>query len=108
MKNHEAMHNKQRPYQCSKCDKSYRKRYQLKDHERSHTGEKPFQCEICKICFISSANVRKHHKNIHNNDASMCILRLRPTQIKRFPNMVRGALCLYMHEQKHVNNTMHE
>ena len=37
----------EKPFKCSKCDKSFSKSDLLKNYERTKTGEKPFKCSKC-------------------------------------------------------------
>ncbi|KAM9444964.1 zinc finger protein 341 [Clarias gariepinus] len=46
--------------QCSFCDKTFAKNFDLQQHIRSHTGEKPFQCIVCGRAFAQKSNVKKH------------------------------------------------
>lgn len=51
---------KQRPYTCVECNKSFTQKHVLEDHFRIHTGEKPFGCDICKKSFRQKNNLKRH------------------------------------------------
>ncbi|KAI4800970.1 hypothetical protein KUCAC02_006235 [Chaenocephalus aceratus] len=41
----------EKPFSCSVCNRSCKRRGHLHEHMRIHTGEKPFSCSICKHLF---------------------------------------------------------
>ena len=44
LKTNEIIHNDEKTFSCSKCEKKFSQSQHLKTHERIHTGEKPFSC----------------------------------------------------------------
>ena len=58
-----VVHTGDRPYSCSKCDKSFSVSSYLKKHMRFHTGSD------CGRSFSNSGNLNKH-KNTHTCEKS--------------------------------------
>ena len=57
----------QKPFNCSKCDKTFTEAGSLKTHERIHAGEKPFSCSKCDKTFTTAGNL-KTHERIHKGE----------------------------------------
>ncbi|XP_068625837.1 zinc finger protein 493-like [Battus philenor] len=57
---HEASHEGPKPYLCTLCGKSYKKRETMMYHRKHHTAEKEFTCDICSKSFPSSRKLEKH------------------------------------------------
>ncbi|KAJ0059279.1 hypothetical protein NL108_012687 [Boleophthalmus pectinirostris] len=59
--------NKDEPFTCKHCPKSFKRAYHLKMHTRTHTGEKPYSCEKCGKSFaLSNAYIR--HQRVHTGE----------------------------------------
>ncbi|KAH8297604.1 hypothetical protein KR054_004141, partial [Drosophila jambulina] len=64
-----AVHEKNRNYACSYCEKSFANSNTRKYHEMTHTGEKNFECNECGKKFIQPAALRTH-RLIHERKAA--------------------------------------
>ena len=51
LRNHLKTHTKEKPYQCSQCDKTFLTNNEVSSHLRIHTGEKPYHCNQCPKSF---------------------------------------------------------
>lgn len=55
-------HDSERPYWCTRCNKHFGRRADLRKHGVSHTGIRPFSCPICGKAFSRKTNVTNHMK----------------------------------------------
>ena len=55
---------------CHLCDKTFKDKTQLGMHLMVHTGEKPFQCDRCEKSFRIAQSL-KNHINIHHTKANL-------------------------------------
>ena len=60
-------YTEERPFKCTTCEKSFKRRRNLIDHNRIHTGEKPYKCDFCDQYFRLRSTLRQH-RSIHTRD----------------------------------------
>ena len=65
------VHSEHRPYPCSLCEKSFKTKSDMKKHVFLHTGEKPYLCIVCLGSFAAKHNLLEH-KQTHKV-GSMCL-----------------------------------
>eukprot|EP00116_Pleurobrachia_bachei_P004122 sb/3464384/ len=49
-------------FQCDKCPRSFKLKYELSRHYQSHNGIKPYECEVCGKKFSLSSHYNRHIK----------------------------------------------
>ncbi|XP_069509228.1 zinc finger protein 684-like isoform X2 [Ambystoma mexicanum] len=59
---HQKIHNREREYPCTDCEKSFMRKHHLVEHKRIHSGEKPYECTICGKNFCRSGALNRHVK----------------------------------------------
>lgn len=55
-------------FQCTTCDKSFDRSYNLKRHGKSHTGERNFECFYCQKKFQHQFNKNRHEREVHQKE----------------------------------------
>lgn len=64
---------KRRKLQCTKCDKIFRTKGEVRAHVRTHTGEKPLKCKYCDKRFAHSSNRRVHERTHLKQKPFKCV-----------------------------------
>lgn len=70
---HMKLHSQKDIYECLECGKKLLSKNDLRFHMITHTGEKPYKCEYCERCFSHPSNLRRH-MDIHKNKRFYCLL----------------------------------
>ncbi|XP_075768538.1 uncharacterized protein LOC142821584 [Pelodiscus sinensis] len=64
---HQRIHSREKPFNCSDCGRSFSRRSNLVIHKRVHTGEKPFICSDCRKSFSWKSRLINHAR-IHTGE----------------------------------------
>ncbi|CAG4936357.1 unnamed protein product [Parnassius apollo] len=60
LKEHEATHEGPKPYLCTLCGKTYKKRETMMYHRKHHIPEREYVCDMCPKSFTSPCKLQKH------------------------------------------------
>ncbi|KAM4794726.1 uncharacterized protein WCC33_019418 [Rhinophrynus dorsalis] len=61
-----------RPFECLKCEKSFKCRSHLVMHQRVHTRERPYVCTECGNTFTQSSNLFRHMRGHRGERPYVC------------------------------------
>ncbi|KAI8124146.1 Zinc finger protein 208 [Lucilia cuprina] len=59
------VHQAERKFKCTICDKGFKVAIVLREHMATHTGEDLYQCPHCPKTFKVNANMHHHRKKAH-------------------------------------------
>ncbi|XP_013102882.2 zinc finger protein 37 isoform X2 [Stomoxys calcitrans] len=62
--NHECA----KKFQCTMCEKAFKRAQDLREHTSVHTGEVLYTCPNCPMTFFSNANMYKHRQRLHRTE----------------------------------------
>lgn len=82
-----------KPFACTKCERRFASRSDLRRHDLTHTGEKPFGCTICNRYFSTKCALTRH-VGVHNG--------AKPYSCKYCSKAFRNTDCLARHERIHT------
>lgn len=62
LKQHERIHNGQKPYKCPMCEQSFKQLSHVQQHVRTHTGVRPYKCNWpgCGKAFLQQSHLKSH------------------------------------------------
>ncbi|XP_077376507.1 uncharacterized protein LOC144018175 [Festucalex cinctus] len=95
LKVHMRSHTREKPFNCSICDKSFTRKKKLNMRTRTHAGEKPFICSVCGKTFTHKGHLTLHvgtHAGEKPFSCSLCS-----------KNFTRKA---HLHESTHWRETV--
>ena len=73
MKSHvRAVHFKEKPHKCDKCDKDFVKAYDLKRHVETKHSNSVHICDFCSKLFKAVAYLNYHVRRDHNEECVQC------------------------------------
>lgn len=60
-----TIHTDERAFECTQCDKKFRRADHLKNHENYHAQIKPHTCKHCQKKFSRAEHLRRHISTRH-------------------------------------------
>ncbi|KAK7789458.1 hypothetical protein R5R35_005860 [Gryllus longicercus] len=93
----QELHARERPYVCTVCAKSFKKRCHLDRHSILHSGERQHTCEICRSTFYRS-DILDRHRRTH--------VGVKPYRCDICGHGCRDAYSLALHHRTHTRERM--
>ena len=94
---HKFIHTDLKPHVCVECNKRFLRKSDLKKHGLMHSGKKPYECEKCGRKFSQSSNMLTHLRR-H--------MGIRPFECKICTRSFFRKVDLKRHEGRHIAKTL--
>ena len=94
---HKFIHTDLKPHVCGECNKRFLRKSDLKKHGLMHSGKKPYQCEKCGRRFSQSSNMLTHFRR-H--------MGIRPFECNICTRSFFRKVDLKRHEGRHMAKTL--
>ncbi len=68
-----AIHDREQRFHCTRCDRRFAHKHNLKTHMNRHNGHRPYACNVCEKTFYDSSTLNVHTKSVHSGtNAFVC------------------------------------
>lgn len=91
-------HTKEKPYQCTECDKRFVTKFTLNTHSKMHSGERHYECTECDSKFVHPSTLSRHMK-VHKGDT--------PYHCTVCDSKFNGKTALGFHLRVHFDQELH-
>ncbi|XP_065365471.1 zinc finger protein 729-like [Calliphora vicina] len=99
------VHQTERKFKCTICEKSFKFAIVLREHMATHTGEDLYQCPHCTKTFKTNANMHHHRKKAHPKEWAEARMN-KPQSTKVDFNLVQNEVAEKFNSFSYHNNNV--